>query len=433
MEKRIVVITSDYLYTFVSETYKEINLDCEVEIVKYDNFKNIANIYNHYKDSALGFIVSGQMAHAAILKAIPDCKKPIAHFQADNVCLYRLMLKYLINAQHPDSKRIILDFLLLTHDNASMDFFINGLNLPFVRSTLEEWVERSSLSDLTAIEEKISKQIIDLWDRKEIDGAICLYSSIIPALESHGIPCSYPFPNKEQLEDMAKYILAQSELHNLYENFPSVISLKCIDDSQSCYSLMDALVNIKNDFALDVIFKEEHENIHMFTSASIVDLLTSDQTQCHLSQILRKNYHMSVLIGYGIGRNIAAAKLHASAALKQSQLSGSSFIIDKDQKVIGPLNTDCCREINGQISPEISKIAKQCKLSTLTIQKLITITKMNGNTRLTTQELAERLGVSIRNANRILKNLKTGGIATLVYTQSSISKGRPINIYELNF
>lgn len=58
---------------------------------------------------------------------------------------------------------------------------------------------------------------------------------------------------------------------------------------------------------------------------------------------------------------------------------------------------------------------------------------MNGNTRLTTQELAERLGVSIRNANRILKNLKTGGIATLVYTQSSISKGRPINIYELNF
>lgn len=196
---------------------------------------------------------------------------------------------------------------------------------------------------------------------------------------------------------------------------------------------MDALVNIKNDFALDVIFKEEHENIHMFTSASIVDLLTSDQTQCHLSQILRKNYHMSVSIGYGIGRNIAAAKLHASAALKQSQLSGSSFIIDKDQKVIGPLNTDCCLEINGQISPEISKIAKQCKLSTLTIQKLITITKMNGNTRLTTQELAERLGVSIRNANRILKNLKTGGIATLVYTQSSISKGRPINIYELNF
>ena len=41
MKKRIVVITSDYLYTFVSEAYKEINLDCEVEIVKYDNFKNI--------------------------------------------------------------------------------------------------------------------------------------------------------------------------------------------------------------------------------------------------------------------------------------------------------------------------------------------------------------------------------------------------------
>ena len=47
MEKRIVVITSDYLYTFVSEAYKEINLDCEVEIVKYDNFKNLVKNQLH--------------------------------------------------------------------------------------------------------------------------------------------------------------------------------------------------------------------------------------------------------------------------------------------------------------------------------------------------------------------------------------------------
>jgi predicted ArsR family transcriptional regulator len=59
--------------------------------------------------------------------------------------------------------------------------------------------------------------------------------------------------------------------------------------------------------------------------------------------------------------------------------------------------------------------------------------KTTGTDKITTQELAQRFDITIRNANRILTNLCNGGVATLVYTQTTHSRGRPVKVYELNF
>ena len=48
-------------------------------------------------------------------------------------------------------------------------------------------------------------------------------------------------------------------------------------------------------------------------------------------------------------------------------------------------------------------------------------------------ELAQRFDITIRNANRILINLVKGGVAVPVYTLSSHSRGRPVQVYALDF
>ncbi|MED9948077.1 MAG: winged helix-turn-helix transcriptional regulator, partial [Peptacetobacter hiranonis] len=72
-------------------------------------------------------------------------------------------------------------------------------------------------------------------------------------------------------------------------------------------------------------------------------------------------------------------------------------------------------------------------LSSLTIQKLVSIVKMKDSNKITSVDLAERLGVTVRNANRILGNLEKGGVAEVVYTESVATKGRPVKVYELKF
>lgn len=63
----------------------------------------------------------------------------------------------------------------------------------------------------------------------------------------------------------------------------------------------------------------------------------------------------------------------------------------------------------------------------------MTIAQSIGSNKITTQDLAVRLDTTVRNANRIMQNLCKGGIAKPVYTQSTHSRGRPIQVYALDF
>lgn len=433
MENKIVVITSEYLHPFVSEAYQEIELPCEVEVVKYRDFETISEVYKKYEDSVRGFVVSGQIAKEAIIKAIPDYKKPIAYFQADSAAVYRMMLEYLMGREKADPKRIIFDFLLTTHEEASMDYYINVLNLPLIRTDIDAWADKVTMKDIIAVERMITEKIISLWEAKKIDGAICLYSSVIPELKERGIPCDYPLPEKDQLKEMALHVLAQSELKDMSENLPAVIAVGCAKKNETEMArLKAALKEIKRNLGLDIILKEEKETCQLYTSKRLVELLTDEQRFCNLTKILREDHGIEVMIGYGIGRSITAAKMHAEDAVKEAEFGRSSYIMDEKKTLIGPLGGNLLLEVKGNVSKEVSEIAEKCKLSTLTIQKLSAIIKMNGSNRLTTQELAERLGVTIRNANRILKNLEDGGAAVITHRQSSISKGRPVKVYELN-
>lgn len=52
---------------------------------------------------------------------------------------------------------------------------------------------------------------------------------------------------------------------------------------------------------------------------------------------------------------------------------------------------------------------------------------------LTTQDIATKLNVTTRNANRILNNLEKNGLAQILYNKSNTSKGRPVKIYKILF
>ena len=106
--------------------------------------------------------------------------------------------------------------------------------------------------------------------------------------------------------------------------------------------------------------------------------------------------------------------------------------MNESNQIIGPLGSSQLPSFQQNLPDDIFQIAEKCKLSTLTIQKLISIVKMNGSYEITTNELANHLGVTVRNANRILRNLENGGHATIAHTRSTASKGRPVKVYRLN-
>ena len=136
-------------------------------------------------------------------------------------------------------------------------------------------------------------------------------------------------------------------------------------------------------------------------------------------------------MGYGIGVDINQAMLNAQAARKESEFVGKSFIRNEKEALIGPLGTAKAMVIEYGNVRGVGEIARRCGLSTLTIQKVAASMKQSGSQKITTQELAGRFGVTVRNANRILGRLVEGGYARVAYFQTANSKGRPVKVYEL--
>lgn len=434
MKSKIIVITSRYLHNYVQEIIDELKPNSNVQVIKYANFSHVAEIYAANEATADGFLISGRAALAALEKAYPDHKKPVLSFQADIASFYRLILDLFLEQRDLDTRRVILDFLLPIAPDPTLEYFLHGMNLDETSSEIDQWLLEASSKDLSNYEWSMIQKAIALREANSVDLVISHYGSIIPHLEEKGIPCRYVMPSKALFQSVLENLQSQIELESIHANFPAVIAFASQDASTATTppaELQEAVAFIQKDFPVYAIMQEEGNRCYLYTTRKAVHHVTEDLHNCHFRDKLKKDFHVNAAVGYGIGRNITDAKKHADDALKESLFSNESFAVDEKHRILGPLSSSQYLEVHKQLPEELTDVAHRCNLSPLTIQKLFSIVRLTGSTKFTTHTLAEHLGVTVRNANRIIQNLEKGGAVTFAHTQSSATKGRPVKVYEL--
>lgn len=436
MKTKIVIIVSQFLHDFVRDALSEAGQDCEIQILEYKNFQHAIELYKEHESQADGFMISGMAAKTVILKAVPEHKKPVVSFEASPVSEYRLFLELFLENRQLDAGRVILDSLIPICEDASVAYFLPNMEPQQGKNLFVDWLEAVALEEIMGVEEKIAGEIVKLWEEQKIDWVICHYGSIIPVLEKHGIPYRYSGPGRDYLFTLLESLLAQIERKQLRENMAGVIAVSASSEDGQDLSgerMKEMLLSIKNDLALDVVLQEEGGYYYIFTTLKVIEHITGGLRRCSIRFALKKQYKVEAYVGYGIGYNITAAKSNARDALKEAVFSKGCFAADEQHHMLGPLDSENYFEVKVEVSDEVFKTADRCKLSSITIQKILSIIEMTGSNRITQQNLAEHLGVTSRNAGRILGNLVKGGAAEMVYTRSATSKGRPVKVYELNF
>lgn len=437
VRNKVVVIISHYLYRLTQEALSRLQLDCDVILVTYDNFEQIAQVYDRYAEEADGFLVSGQIAAAAIQMAPHRMLKPILPFQADTAALYKELLLLFLERRDQDTTRVALDFLLPVSGGYTARDFLARPEIESVSADIWSWIRRTGLREIDGVESSIINTLVSLWEQDEIDMVICQYSSIIPALEAHGIPYRFPFLSDYQLGELFRSLEAKIELEKLRANLPALINIAPRHASQMTDERRQALEKwirqYFKDHLIECVMQENPVYFSTITTIQAVRYFTQNFTVCGLSGYLREKLDFEVAIGYGIGSNVNQALNNARSAVREAIFTGHSFLRDENGNLIGPLGSDRRMFIETQPDRDVGEIAKRCQLSTMTIQKVMTNMKMSGTNKITSQELSERFGVTVRNANRILSSLAEGGFAEIIYSQTTNSKGRPVKVYELDF
>lgn len=429
----IVVITSEYLLSYVSTILDRIGQDCSYEILSYHCFEDLPIIYSKNEKQADGFLISGAGAKAALLALLGrKPSKPIHTFQIDGTGLYKTLLDIFVGENSPSPARVYLDFMIPVVEDATVQYFLRSDPIETIGEKIDVWLASIDGVDSLSIEEIMIQRILALRKSGKLDLIICQYSSIIPRLKEECIPLIYPFPDRAQIKKLLDELLLELKLRNAQDAKPAAIAISARGDC-SQDKLMTAVDTVVQDLALDAIRQVGSSCCFLIGTRKLIDYLTDELNIGLLNNLLEEKITFPVAIGYGLGNDLADAKSNAQHALREARFKRGDFIVDDNYHLIGPLGRNNLVSARSYSHEKLYEIASKCKLSTLTIQKLLTIITVKKNKTITAGELAEKMNMTLRNANRILKHVQQGGFAQMVHTRSLSSKGRPVAVYELSF
>ena len=437
MPVKLLFITSHYFYQPTVDAMLRLKLPCETKVVPYDDYRHISEVYGRYADQYDACLTSGVVAMNAIQQAFPHPTRPLTYFQVSENGLHRDILKVLLETQNTDLSRIAVDFLVALGTGYSVADFLKIDELEGVYSRNMDLARQIGIQSGCTVEHMVLEKITKLWEADAIDLVICQYSSIIPMLQKQGIPFRCPFVSDHRLKAIIQEVLVKLELHNLHDNHPAIIQIFPRHNADSSTENVHVLYEILQEYIsrnlIDCVLQENSSCCVVISTLRILRFLTDDFQKCHICTWVEQKAGFPVSVAYGIGTTVPHAMNNVQIASKEAKLLGKSFAVDSNGNLIGPLNSEHRMVIPANSLPDAADIARRCNLSAMTVQKLMAIVQNTGSNKITTQDLAKKLDTTVRNANRIMLNLCKGSIAKPVYTQSTHSRGRPVQVYALDF
>lgn len=143
---------------------------------------------------------------------------------------------------------------------------------------------------------------------------------------------------------------------------------------------------------------------------------------------------LNVGVGFGLSANQAGT--NARMALRQAKEFGKSscFIVSEDRNVIGPveMKSPLVYELT-TTDPDIIAKAEIVGMTPTYISKVKSHIHRRSMEAFSARELSTILNISTRSANRILSRWLDADLVKIIGIEKVVSKGRPRQLYQLNF
>lgn len=439
MNIKIRFIVTKYLHPFLEETLNKMNLDFQWDIQEYKNFGHLSAIAIDLGNSNIdGVIVSGAVAQTVINKTEPNLAIPVLSIEADLSGLYHMLLNMIYKDKNVDLNRVYMDFYCMVKSNFSCAQLLDRDEIYNAQIIKDEALNRMSLEELKACDESIGETIVSLWEKGEMDFVICFFSSIIPLMKKHNIPCTYVFPLPSQIKDILNEIISIITVNYLQSQQPATIAISSHSAKSEMESdweiavLQKLIMDYSKENLYDFLIKKSPSTLEVYTCRAVVEQITCNYSCCNLSNYLNtKKLKFKFDIGYGLGIDMLNARSNAVIAMRHGNINGGVFLLNKDESLIGPLDGEHIITCSTRDDASIREMAQKANLSELTIQRILHILKDRNTTVISARDFVNYFGGTLRNANRILKNMEESNLAVVASMQSSFNKGRPSKLYEI--
>lgn len=440
MKYRIALLLKEHYRRQVEEWEKGMPEDMRLSFFSYRTLEELKNIFLSVREKFDGFYVSGIIPYQALCTFVPvDMRPLIVYSPIDMENTYRILLQQMIRSKTGNLSRVGMDFLKKEENLEEM--ILSGRFAQAVHSYEARWESRNSLEEIEGEEEFINRRYLEQCRQGKYDLVITYFHSVTETLQDFDVKCYYVYPSAQAFVQIMENLKKNISLCHLRNNFSAVIHID-IDEMQKRgkedfgrvqEKVREVVRAFNNRHFNKMILKEYYAALELYTDYDFLGNITEDFTSCPLMPLLRDNADFTGTVGYGVGSNIYQARVNAIDAGRygrNGEHKGTSFLIDETENlsVLGSGGGGSVLRVSGEY---VNEIANQVKLSAETILKIIGVMRTADTDEITSQDLQESLGISLRTANKFLSVLEKYGYAEVNGKKRSGNKGRPVNVYRL--
>lgn len=398
----------------------------------YTRFEETKDIINEHKDEVDVWLFSGQAPFAIAQPFLEDQNGFFPHLNGSS------LTKVLLDIAYKDQKKLSkLSFDTIPSDEVYETF-----------TELELNTTELMLYPYTGY--KPTEELVDyhyqLFKKGKVENCITCIHSVYESLKKINVPTYRIKPTKMVIRETILMACQKSEIIQFKNSQVSVLILqiyemnKLIAENSASFDAHRLNLKIQEiiiDFAENILGSFMHQGNGKFIIFSTRGSLENHNNNNNISIFLEKITIITKLnanIGIGYGKTIFGAEQNAYLALNYAkQYQNNCIMLANESGIIeGPLQDE--KSFSYSYRSDDTLVTNKLKLSGVNIStynKIISIQDKHGTGSISAYELAQWLGMTQRNARRILSDLKKHELAEVVGEEAPVTRGRPRKIYRV--
>ncbi|MER2027829.1 MAG: hypothetical protein ABS903_01575 [Solibacillus sp.] len=433
---KICVFSTNYSYSWLQNIHQLQIENVEYDIVFYEDLPHLTEVFreNYIKYTAVLF--SGQIPYLHIKKYCPAefATMPSQFIDITERDLYFTLTK--VQYENPGFRfrDALIDFLYEENNYLSLKEWLPEEDFPYTLSTSIQVFGEPNAYELVA------KRHLELLEEGKIKYCFTRLTNLYTYFSHNDVIPILVTPSLKSMEAAVQKLLKEVEVHSLTKSQVvcghlqfNFVENDLLENEYRQVALYKAILDFNRTYGYSLLIYRSSLHNEIITNFSDYIRITNDETKCSLASFLHEHVPFKVKIGWGIGKTLAIAQAQAEKASSYCQKPFTeSYRINKEDKLLGPLDGTNVSTIVEQTHSFLEEIAKETNISVFQLEKLYDMMRTYDKNTFTAEEVSVHLSVSTRTANRLLKKLTEYSYAVIIETLATPSgKGRPKNLFDL--
>jgi len=427
---KINVFTAKLSLSWVQQLEKIKPAFCEFHYHPYSDFEHLNTLLTQHLITGDGAIFSGQIPYFFAQKYFSNLAIPMLYFDISERDFYRALTE-LFYDNKMTMDRIAIDFCYEENDYLGIQEWSIGAQPYLFSQTMNEFASND-------IVDKAANWHIQLHRNNKVDLSFTRIAELRERLAHQNIPFIAFHPSRHAMQLTLDQLVNQLQMRQLEQNKVVVVHILIPIDKSNIdeleyrqIALYKAILDFKQLYASTFIVHREASYIAIITTYQQFLMTTNEYTHCQLVDFLDEKLPFPVKIGWGIGNTLTESQEFAKkAATLCSSKETQGYIID-NAKEIGPLLYGALLQFDNDKQQHLKKLSAAHDIPLLQLQKIEAVMDRLATTIVNGEMLSSHLGITVRSANRILKQLYEKKLAIELPSVTSTTRGRPKKYYQI--